>query len=244
MVAPDGKTSITADIKSWSDLSNLMEEHSDGTWTFRGVQNVEHELIPKIGRPEWRHDGFIGGIREFDESEEKQLLETFKQQARPYVLNPPEKDIEWLAIAQHHGLPTRLLDWSESILVAAYFAVENGGIGGAAAIYANQPARLINEDNSPFAIESPGLYRPPHISPRIPVQRAVFSVSAHPTKRLRGGRIKKWRIPKTVCLEIKRILDGNGINRASLFPDLDGLCQGIAWRYKWGFPLRAPARNM
>jgi hypothetical protein len=243
MVDPGGKTSITADVDSWSNFTELMKEHSDGTWIFRGATNVEYELIPKIGRPEWRHEGFTGGVRAFRPEQEAELLRTFKKQARPYIAYPPDKDIEWLAIAQHHGLPTRLLDWTESILVAAYFAVENGGVGGPAAIYANQPARLIDENESPFKIRSPSLYRPPHISPRIPAQRAVFSVSVDPTKRLTGSKIKKWRVPKRACFEIKRILDGNGISRASLFPDLDGLCGGLAWRYKWGIPLSAPTRH-
>src|SRR4051812_21887549 len=136
MVEPTGTTPVSSTIEGWSDLTALMEEHSDGTWIFRGVRSVEHELIPKIGRPYWRRNGFTDRVRPFNPEEEKTLLDAFRKQARPYITYPPDRDIEWLAIAQHHGLPTRLLDWSESILVAVYFAVENGGVGGPVAVYA------------------------------------------------------------------------------------------------------------
>lgn len=57
------------------------------------------------------------------------MLRTFKQRARPYLRDRPQNDFEWMFLAQHHRLPTRLLDWSTNALVALYFAAERASAG-------------------------------------------------------------------------------------------------------------------
>src|SRR5262245_55113586 len=108
-------------ICTWRELAECAERYSDGSWIFRGVTRQEHLLIPGIGREANRRNGFTGASRRFDNLEERGLLETFKRQAQPYITYAPQSDIEWLAIAQHHGMVTRLLDWTESLYIAAYF---------------------------------------------------------------------------------------------------------------------------
>jgi hypothetical protein len=99
-----------------------------------------------------------------------------------------------------------------------------------AAIYAYLPPEEMTEEESPFKVEHPKLHRPPHKSPRIQAQRGVFSVSVDPTNRLikTDDEIRKYQISAETCFDIKRSLDACGINRATLCPDLDGLCDTLA----------------
>mgnify|MGYP000991749646 CR=1 FL=1 len=203
---------------------------------YRGVTDFDgHKLIPKIGRPGARKDPANGSGRPYSEEDEKRLLEVFRRTARPFLSYEPKSDFEWLAVAQHHGSPTRLLDWTESPLVAAYFAMEKAGTSGKPAVYVLDPPPKTSDSDDPFSIPTVRSYHPPHISPRIQAQSSVFTIHPRPELEYDPPGLIVWLFPGgQPCWEIKRVIDRCGFNRASLFPGLDGLAEHVGWCYKWG----------
>lgn len=210
MVSSDGSILMVSKntrdrVSSWSHLTNLIERTRHEKWIFRGEPSNKFELRPKAGRPKTLR------VR-YDQEHEKRALQRFKRQARPYLGHSPASDLEWLAIAQHHGMTTRLLDWTESLLVAAYFAVEEAGTSGDAVIYGIRDLSTVSKSNEehPFRLRRPAIYRPPHITPRIPAQRSVFTVHPDPTSLFRPSGLIRWTVPSGVCATIKQCLDACG----------------------------------
>jgi hypothetical protein len=208
------------------------------SWIFRGVGDSSYELQPKIGRPGTWKDIRTGADLGYSADLEKRSLERFKREAAPHMAIQPTSDLEWLSIAQHYGLPTCLLDWSESPLVAAFFALLPGGFIGKepkdAAIYGLPcPATVTTDKNLCTTPKEVVAYFPQHLTPRITAQRGVFTYHKHPDRPYKADSLVKWVLPWRICFDLKVILNKCGFTEASMFPDLGGVARHAAWLLKW-----------
>lgn len=212
-------------IKSFADLHDAVTKYGHKTVIYRGVKKESHLLLPEVGR--WSKKRSRSPI---DEDEERTILRLFKDQALPYLTFRLETEWEWLAIARHHGLPTRLLDWTRNPLIGAYFAVEKKYAGNSV-IYAYRSAHHIKTEKykHPFDRKEVGRFIPTHITRRITAQAGVFTIHPDPSVPFESSKIDRLIIKADAREDLKWILYRYGIHRASLFPDLDGLAKYITW---------------
>ncbi len=113
--------------ESWESARALSRRMSG--WCFRGQSDATWPLATTFERKASQYSCLprIFGNRE------RWILREFRRRAHHYLPAPPGEDqiLEWLALLQHHGGPSRLLDWTYSFYVAAYFAMESANTDAA-----------------------------------------------------------------------------------------------------------------
>ena len=108
-------------VQSWNELTDRLYAESwqaalgrfRSKFAFRGMQNARADLSTSLSR--------LGGTYA---RQEGHLLRNFRKYAHRDAV-PGDSVWNWLSLAQHHGLPTRLLDWSFSPFVALHFATHD-----------------------------------------------------------------------------------------------------------------------
>lgn len=157
---------------------------------FRGQDNAKWALTPGLYR---------GPV---DKYYERELVRDFRLHSHLLLERTPSNYLEWLFLMQHYGMPTRLLDWTESYLAALYFAVSDRGSTADGAVWVldawslndhaigMQSVPTADHDSlKPYALVGgadglgrdiaagfPAAVRPPRANPRINAQRGSFTV--------------------------------------------------------------------
>lgn len=215
------------EVKSWEDLHRVFSRMRDTAWVFRGVSSPDHYPIPSIGR-----ENVFGPYKE---AQEERLFREFKNRAISLMADTRLTEWDWLAFAQHLGVPTRLLDWTTSPLIAAFFALEAENENDRL-IYGVKYSTYIHEvesrDISPFNNKKAGRYTPPLLFDRIRAQRGVFTIHPEPTKIFYKDKMQILRIPNKMVGDFRKKLFKYGFDYWHVFPDTEGLGLQLRWQFK------------
>ncbi len=237
-------TDVPTFVKRIAELKrDQVEQGNENDLLFRG-QPCDKPLLPKLGRITPK--GVRGEI-------ERLIMDKFERESLPFLEFTPKNQWDLLALAQHHGLPTRLLDWTHSAVAALWFVVgnppqktadgrglENGVVWALCA--GLEDFKLDTSTTNPLDNKLRTLiFRPKAISRRIIAQSAVFTVHKLLNERSNflaldensryRKKLLKLIIPPDAFAGMRKDLNLFNVNAASVFPDLGGLCSHLLWRY-------------
>ena len=239
-------TTSKARLDHWREFLNWVDDHSDASWVFRGLGDTAFPLVPGSGR-----------VTTYRDTYEKMVLEIFERRSAEFLdlskLNPWDR----MAIAQHHGLPTRLLDWTTNPLVGAYFAVSAKPGTRSLMDHAGHTCRATPEsidvtariiafrvrsgmvidpevEGDPSARSEIGFVLPRSITSRIVTQGGLFSYHPDPATPWLAPLAKPtntFDIPGDMRSFFQRRLFYLGVDPQRIMGGLDGIGGRLSWQY-------------
>ena len=245
-IPPQPRGIKKAKLDRWTEFTAWMDKHSDSSWVFRGLGDARFALIPGAGR-----------VDNYSLALERTSLDIFERRANEFIDASRLSEWDKMAVAQHHGLPTRLLDWTTNPLIAAYFAVSanpgfieildtKGMKHRVVPDQANVQVRIIAfrvrssvvidpvRDPDPFKRTSIGFVLPRSVTARIVNQSGLFS--CHPDPSV------PWEDPLSAPKHLFDI-DGSmrsffrrrlfylGVDAQRIMGGLDGIGGRLAWQF-------------
>jgi FRG domain len=243
--------SLEAWIGTYREVVRTITGLDRDTLLFRGHRRHSWPLLPGLARLRRTEEAQV----RFPNEHVREGALFFDFTMRAGELLPDAQNAWETAFAmQHHGLPTRLLDWSDTFSVALYFAIKN--CSEDAAVWILDPFALNERMIGKLQIVSPkdldGSYEdyfinlkmtptwpvvalfPNRHNPRISRQRSAFTLHADistPLETLCPNILRKILIPRIAHAAARRFLELSGISEFSLFPDLDGLARDLGDLY-------------
>jgi hypothetical protein len=234
-------------LRVWKKFLIWLDAHSDDNWVFRGSGDKDFKLIPGIGRGSYTPEN------------EKALLEIFERRAAEFVDLAKMDSWDRIALAQHHGLPTRLLDWTTNPMVATYFAVTSrpkgflakrpksraafnaipdvSNVDASVVAFRVRSSQIINQSNDrdPFSRTTVEFVLPRSVAARIVSQGGIFSSHPAPDEPWElpmADNAHIFEIPASVRSYFQRRLYYLGIDAQRIMGGLDGLGSRLAWQYE------------
>lgn len=192
---------------------------------FRG-QSRQWPLLPKAYREQ-----FAGAANEFVRLADSRLHQ-WEAESLPYLREMdavPTSRWDWLAVAQHFGLATKVADWTSNPLVALFFAVSSHVESDGELIIWSFDQSLYNPPALPTDVKSVVVFRPAPTFARLRIQQGLLSYHPTPESKIPEEQLVKITIPAASKVSLQHQLYRCGVNHETIFASLDHLAEKINW---------------